>query len=266
MILLPNWDHDSLTPFSFLPQKTKQSKQKKRAVCTDRTSSEVLDWNSRVWQLGCLDVGSCPSLELFLDFVVMLEEVLEIRSVSLRCCNDTKAFCADYYSLCIIVRLKPQKVPHGGMSTFFWHEYIITLAAATEIFLDGAHFFLPCLKCGSNSIKLTDFSLLPASQHKTLLTPCLVTVATVRDSGRGMRGDWVVQLNHWLISDLITELITCFVSHCVSVTDAASGIVVNKWTREHSVIWMHKETWARKSLSFRNETACVLEIMIYFFN
>ncbi len=52
----------------------------------------------------------------------MLEVVLEICSV----CDDAKAVLGDYYSLCIVVRFKPDYVSHGGMSTFFQHEYIIT--------------------------------------------------------------------------------------------------------------------------------------------
>ncbi len=43
---------------------------------------------------------------------------------------------------------------------------------------------------------------------------------------RNERGDCVVWLNCWLIYGLIDELIVCFVLHCVSVTDGASGIVV----------------------------------------
>ncbi len=49
---------------------------------------------------------------------------------------------------------------------------------------------------------------------------------------RNERGDWVVWLNHWLISGPIVEVITCFTpcdGDWYSVRDCCE---VNKWTRE----------------------------------
>ncbi len=112
-------------------------------------------------------------------------------------------------------------------------------------------FFISHVKCGSNPINYIDFFLLPACLHVTLPTPCLVTVAAVSDSGatwmrkRNERGDWVVWLNHWPISDLIVELIACFTLCECDRTSGASGIVVNKWTRECSTIWTHKENTSK---------------------
>ncbi len=72
---------------------------------------------------------------------------------------------------------------HAVECEFRCNELIITLTLATKVFLNGAHFFVSCVKCGSNSIKQTDFRLLPACAHVTLPTLCLVTVALVSDSG-----------------------------------------------------------------------------------
>ncbi len=106
-----------------------------------------------------------------------LDGVTEICTVTLLCYNDAKALLTDYYSLCIVAWFKPEKVPHSVMSNFFWHKYIITLAVATGIFLNGAHFFLLYVKYGIKQV--TPHACL----HVTLQTPRLVTVAMASDSG-----------------------------------------------------------------------------------
>ncbi len=81
---------------------------------------------------------------------------------------------------------------------------------------------------------------------------------------RNERGDWVVWLNHWPISDLIVELIACFTLCECDGASGASGIVRNKRTRECSAIWTHRNIQASKSPSFRNEIACVFESWFFY--
>ncbi len=77
-----------------------------------------------------------------------LEVVVEICSVTLRCRDNAKALLAVFnYPQCIIHRFKCERVPHDGMSTFFRHKSIITLAVATGIFPSSALFFFFFFAC-----------------------------------------------------------------------------------------------------------------------
>ncbi len=96
-------------------QKKKTKTNKKRAVLTGLstgiTYNKLLDLHFKISGLAAESFG-CGFLvlhcQLTVDFVVTLEVVLEIRNVTLRCCDDAKASLADYYSLCIIARFKPE--------------------------------------------------------------------------------------------------------------------------------------------------------------
>ncbi len=66
-----------------------------------------------------------------------LDDVVEIRSVTLQCSNNAKGLVCKL--LLLTHGRKVLSVLHDEMSPFFLHEYVITLAVATAIFLSGAN-------------------------------------------------------------------------------------------------------------------------------
>ena len=116
--------------------------------------------------------------------MVMFGVVIDIRSVTLRCCNDAKASLADYDSLYIIIVLNPEKVPQAGKCSFFWYEHGITLALDAGIFPNVKNFFL-LLKnflALTLSISLAN-ALMTASSQLVQHVPCQVTILTKTNSG-----------------------------------------------------------------------------------
>ncbi len=167
---------------------------------------------------------------------------IEIRSVTLRCCDDVKALLADYYSLCIIIRFKREKVPHGGMSTFFgtstsllslsplgFSSMVLVFSSACKMHLQIHHlnWLLPpsCLSTLGTADAVSSYCSSSEWQQ-----------SAVNDKENGER--WLTcmtkSLTHLWLDCWTTRV---FVSSCVSVTDTASGVVAKSVSEHLNAVW-----------------------------
>ncbi len=203
----------------FIARQWKKKKCYLHKAFNRHNQQKVLDLN---WKVSRLAAGIfwCDSLSFIANsywifFLVMLEEVIKIRSIT---CG-----AAAMPGLQIVT-------PCASSSCFVSSTrssppfFIITLAVATRTTVPQRPSFFSVV-CTSSSLPLV--YVWHSRRRVWLLWQRWVTAEPLT-WGREMRGDWVVLMNYWLISDLVTELYVCFVLHCVSVTDRASGIVIKK--------------------------------------
>ncbi len=141
---------------------------------------------------------------------------------------------ADYYSLCIkpekfhTVERTPWQVRHYSLSQpgFSSTALIFSLACKMWLQLHKVIRLLPpsCLSTHDTADTVSGYFSNGEWQQ-----------SVVNKEDKWER--WVLCRNLWLISDLSAELISWWVSHCVSETESVWDCCkVNKWTCECSVI------------------------------
>ncbi len=191
------------------------------------------------------------TLEVVIRFVVLSCHVATIPKHGLQ----TLQYNEDYYSICIVIKFKPEKSSTQWNVQLFSAQVLDHSLSPPGFFYSAAVFF---------------FLWLHLHQVKWLLPPSCLSTHDTTDAASGYcgNGEWQQsgineeeKLEGWLscMAESLADLWpVCWINHlfCLMlfVTDVACEIAVNKWTRECGVIWVHREVQASESPSCRNES------------